>query len=120
MRKGKTEKKHTRTRGKRCTTWHKNDLINIIVNHIKLAVPEDNKYKYMPKKKLVEDCKKEKSIISALGDDLNKYSEEDLIRALYYNKLSLDQNCENIQNWFEQNDLLMNDPSCGVQGRSAI
>jgi hypothetical protein len=81
-----TEKKHTRTVGKNCKSWTKNDLIALC---IRLQI------KFRPEKR-------------------NKFDTDEE----YLKSCSLNEICSFLQKWFRENNLLIEDPNCGRQGKT--
>lgn len=122
------EKKHQRTSGKRCINWKKNEIIPIILDKLKIDIPDDSemdkkelnkwkKFKTLNKAKLLLEIKKNKYVQDRYN---NKLSENELRRILFWGKQQIKPICTYLRNWFENNKLLVEDPGCGKIGKIKI
>lgn len=121
--KAKTGKKNTRTSGKNCQSWKLEELLNLIVNVLQIPPTET----YLAKKsdedllKLIQLSKgKTKKILE--NYNIEELDGEYLRRALYWGEGRFSKNdlCKVTRNWFEENNLLVEDDTCGEKGKKKI
>lgn len=122
------DKKHQRTSGKRCINWKKQDLIPIILNILKIPIPDDSKMeiKELNKWKKIKKFDKTKLLNEILKNKYvkkyhnTKLSENDLLRILFWGKQQLKPLCTYLQDWFESKKILVEDSGCGQIGKQKI
>lgn len=113
--------------GKRCNpSWNLKQLVPMALNVFKLSYPK-NYLKDITRKELIEKVKsggvckydsswKDKFLLEKTDDELR--------RAIYWGtkkfggKRNVKDLCGAIQSWFRNNNLLLLDPRCGVQGKT--
>ena len=133
------EDKRNENKGRVCKTWKKPVLLYIMVNILKmgLVIVDKNKWQAIQKisKKgrdnLIDTILDNKNIkICSFNegekswdmndydyDTLDVYSNDDLEKMLYYSKLTVDQHCTLIREWFKENGILDPDEDCGTSGK---
>ena len=133
------EDKRNENKGKVCKSWKKPVLLYIMVNILKmgLIIVDKNKWQAIQKisKKgkdtLIDTILDNKNIKICLFNEeenswdqddydyetLNAYSTDDLEKMLYYSKLTVDQYCVLIRQWFEENNILSYDENCGISNK---
>lgn len=127
-----SEKKHTRTSGKVCANWTKEKLVPIILNTLKIKIPSESemkkldikhfnkweKIKDLTKDEILKKLKEDKKIVTENIDE--KLDKEQLLNILYWNTLNTIPMCHYLYNWFKENDLMIEDPGCGVMNKVKI
>lgn len=122
------EKKHLRTSGKRCVNWPKKDILPIIIDKLKIPIPDESKMdkKDLAKWKIIK-LKDKNSILSDLRKSKNakdraneNSSREELLNILFWSNLMIIPTCKYIREWFERNNLLDEDPGCGQVGKEKL
>jgi superfamily II DNA or RNA helicase len=122
-------KKHLRTSGKRCSNWKRNELIEIAVNSLKIDPIKNEHNINLDKKSL--DMIKQMSIADLVSNltknkyvskdlDISSLNKKDLIRYVYWSNLKVETLCSNIKDWFDKNNLLMEDTGCGKHTKKKI
>jgi len=112
--------------GKVCSFWKVDELVDIIVNRLKIKVPDDFK-KSETKDKLIDLVEQDENLLKILGgkDNMSNIDKDDLRRVLYYGKSkkeggikSINSLCRVIEQWLRNNNMLEKDEKCGVQGKT--
>jgi hypothetical protein len=110
---GDTGKKDKRSvpSGKRCINWTKPALTQLAA--IAINIPLPNGIKLPTPKEARDEIKTNRDLLkivpsSTINDDL-------AIKLVYWYRLSRNDICINLREWFERNNLLVEDNSCGVQ-----
>jgi len=133
------EDKRNENKGKVCKSWKKPVLLYIMVNILKmgLIIVDKNKWQGIQKiskkgkdtlintildNKNIKVCTFNEEENSWDQDDydydtLDAYSTDDLEKMLYYSKLTVDQYCVLIRQWFEENNILSYDENCGISNK---
>lgn len=112
------DKKHKQTSGKRCSNWDKHELINLIMNRLQIDLTDDQK--------LECDTKYRGKNLQELSVMMTKYTvtfpqDADWIKkALLFYGMRRENLCIIVRNWFESQNLLIEDSKCGVQGKEKI
>lgn len=111
--------------GKVCDAggWKINELIDIVVNRVKINPPKDFK-KFDTEKSMIEKIQKDKKLSVLLPENPDK----DSLRRLMYWGLpkkdggnrGADSICTALKKWFEENGLLEVDNLCGVRGKKIV
>jgi superfamily II DNA or RNA helicase len=112
---GIEEKGHKRTSGKRCTNIGRPELQKMVINVLKLNVPEDmiSDYSKLSTDELVKKYKDSK-IKNTFGKDFYKgLSREEMYKYIWLESLTTQDLCLEIKEWFKNKDLLVEDPGCG-------
>jgi hypothetical protein len=115
--------------GQVCGTgdWDRKSLTNLVVNIFKIPIPLSiklpqefiekhkkilNKVEVLTKLQLKNEIIKNKYVKDMYKDDLNI---EQLKRILYWGSQQIKLICIVLQNWLDENELLIPDPNCGTQ-----
>ena len=122
------EKKHLRTSGKRCINWPKDELLPIIIDKLKIQIPDESNMEKKDLGKWKEMKKLDKnSILAELRKSKNakdradeNSSREELLNILFWSKLMIKPTCKYLRDWFQTNNLLSEDPGCGKTGKVKI
>ena len=122
------EKKHLRTSGKRCINWPKDELLPIIIDKLKIQIPDESNMEKKDLGKWKEMKKLDKnSILAELRKSKNakdradeNSSREELLNILFWSKLMIKPTCKYLRDWFQSNNLLSEDPGCGKTGKVKI
>ena len=123
------DKKHQRTSGKRCINWKKHEIIPVIINKLKIPIPDKNdmddkelnsltKLEKLSKDDLVEKIRKSKYLGNNYIDE-NKDNNE-LIRVLFWGEKQIQTLCKHLRKWFDSKNLLVENSGCGVTGKVKI
>jgi hypothetical protein len=76
-----------------------------------------NKIKDISKDKIIAEIKKNKYINDFFSNqELNSKSTEELRRILFWGQRQVKPICTYLRNWFEQNNLLVENEYCGTRG----
>ena len=128
-------KGHQKSRGQVCTTYQLKDLYDIVINKLKIPLPDKKIFvKYLNekiKKKQRELKIKELSelndkdtlwniiqkfkIIKDMFSNKDILSSNDMLRILYWGTMKKEEICIEIRKWFDENKLLDIDKGCGVK-----
>lgn len=128
-------KGHQKSRGQVCTTYQLKDLYNIVINKLKIPLPDKKIFvKYLNekiKKKQRELKIKELpelndkdtlwniiqkfKIIKDMFSNKDILSSNDMLRILYWGTMKKEEICIEIRKWFDENKLLDVDKGCGVK-----
>jgi hypothetical protein len=107
------EGKHKVSTGKECTTWQKFDLLKLIdILNIPFEGKDIDDVKNKTVKELIvlignEKDSDKKDILKAFTEDeLNKKSQESLIRIIKFGRLKKAPICSTIENYFEKNNII--------------
>lgn len=120
------ERKHQRTSGKRCVNWNKQVILPIILNKLKLPIPDENKIiqkdnwnkmKNLNRNKLINQLKTNKYTKSYYNDNMNT---QELLRILFWGKQQIKSICTYLRDWFDSKGLLIEDPGCGITTKIKI
>ena len=119
--------------GKRCNNWQSPDLNNLIINHLRLPIPGNLSPKDLKKYNEIEELVSEgnnKKIFSHAHKKISKeypklklpvpffdLDNDEMCRILFWLKLSNNDKCEYLKEWFRSNNLLQDDDQCGVSGK---
>lgn len=108
--------KRKRITGRRCKNWEKKKIIPIIINNIKLQIPNDIVFKVkkdqiskLSDKQVLDKINKKK-----YSDIINKVDKNELRRILFWIEQSVATICEYLKIWFLENKLTINDYNCGI------
>lgn len=125
------EKGHLVKSGRRCNNWKKPDLLPVIINALQMPIPSEqemndsnprelakwNKIKDISKDKIIAEIKKNKYINDFFSNqELNSKSAEELRRILFWGQRQVKPICTYLRNWFDQNNLLVENEYCGTRG----
>lgn len=125
------EKGHLVKSGRRCNNWKKPDLLPVIINALQMPIPSEqemsdsnprelakwNKIKEISKDKIIAEINKNKYINDFFSiQELNSKSTEELRRILFWGQRQVKPICTYLRNWFEQNNLLVENEYCGTRG----
>ena len=127
-------KKHQRTAGKVCDTWTLRDLWDIVLRRLKIPIPTDlteEARKYMTnlsstsEEGLIKNLESITKFAKAVRDvSVRKFVEgmdrEDLLRANFWATLTKPMLCRNLRAWFDEHNLLVEEPGCGNPEKSKI
>jgi ribosomal protein S18 acetylase RimI-like enzyme len=124
-RKKSSDDKRLNHSGKVCSSWKLPDLINIVVNRLKIEPPDGFKNN-VSKSDLYNDVKQDEKIAS-IFDNLEEVDTSTLRRALYWGKPKKDGGnkgikniCDAMRKWLEDRNLLEIDDKCGIQGKKKV
>lgn len=122
---GKKHDKRLNYSGKVCGSWKVYELVDIIVNRLKIEAPKNFK-KSETKNELIDIVKQDEKLLEILGgeDNIVNIDKDNLRRVLYYGKTKNEGGIKNtislcsvIQKWMKDNNILEIDNECGVQGK---
>lgn len=115
------DKKHKRTSGKRCYNWKREELLEIILEKLKIDIPNDDELDSLSRNKWVElrsqpinklrKVAKEKKYIKKYINE--NTSDDTILYLLFWGTQNVKIICEFIQKWFDNNNLLTQDDGCG-------
>jgi hypothetical protein len=135
--KNKETQKHKKTSGLVCSTWKLPALYDMVINKVKIPLPDETEVrKYLVK--FIENTNRKRTVatrlkipsfqdteaiwklikefknINTMFDDVkNNLTADDMIRILYWGTKTKDDICVDIENWFEKENLLVSDTGCG-------
>lgn len=113
------QKGHQKLRGERCLTKTKEDLAEIVINKLKLPIPE---YSKIPPKRTpslgmnrnqLEDQLNSKAFLKKLFPDTTDIDTNELRRIVFWGSLMKPELCPLLKALFEERNLLVEDPRCG-------
>jgi len=121
-----SEKKHKTTSGRKCNTWTKADIIEI-VTHIGsksgtgVLQTGTKEYDNYSRKKLLTECINDVNISSNFTEnDLAKFSDRELKDLLSWGKQSVATSCGFLKKWMESKNLLIEDQGCGTSKKKKV
>ena len=115
------DKKHKRTAGKVCKSWTRNDLVELAISKLNISLGDDEFETNTSNTKLNEAIQKNKNISAQLKSKAQTSTDNMFLRRLLYFAIQKkDKVCLLIRQWFEENDLLIEDSFCGVKGKPKI
>ena len=112
-------KKHKRTSGKRCINWGRQKLIDLTVNKLKIPIGDDDYEKDTSSKELWEKIQKNRYLKKIFMNE-NELDKENMRRVLYWGNIKVKQLCSKIKEWFDENNLLVEDLGCGKISKQKI
>lgn len=118
---GITDKKHTRTSGRVCKTWKKDKLYDMLLVKLVMPIPDEQRLYETDKKELAKiremDTQTIKDMIQTnkyMKDlDVTNIDRKEAMRVLFWIKLRISSLCSHIKQWFDDNNLLIEDNGCG-------
>lgn len=125
-------KKHKRTSGRRCGNWKKPDIIPIILDNLKIPIPDEKemarnelikwkKIYAMDRNTLLKEIMKKSVKNKWLKNRVDTKTElNELRRVLFWGTRQVKPLCEYLRNWFNKQGLLVEDQGCGVMGKTKI
>jgi hypothetical protein len=124
------DKKHKRTSGKVCTTWKKGELIDIVLDKLRIPIPTENvtqrDVKQLTKlgKMNIGDLRAAVSsnkYVKARNEDNPDLDADELRRILFWSSAQRDSLCGvYLRDWFHSKDLLVFDADCGKSSKLKI
>lgn len=125
----KVEKKHKQKSGRVCKTIKRFELINLASRILNIdgdneeLNQENNKSVLWNKLQTAKD-KDGKYLLKSINNGDIELTEdasiEEIRRFIFWGNKKVEDLCNTIQNWFDKNGLLVEDPGCGKQGRTKI
>ena len=123
-----TDKKHTRTSGRVCKTWKKDKLYDMVLFKLSIPIPnndrlysKDNdillKIRDMDDQTIGNHINKNKYTKGLYTQDIDR---DESIRILFWLKLRISSLCSYIKQWFNDNNLLVEDDGCGDTRKTKI
>ena len=121
----KVDKKHKQKSGRVCKTIKRFELINIASRILNIDGDNDGINRETNKAKLWERIQSNRDYLwkSINNQEIELTQDspiEELRRFIYWGSKKVEELCGAIQNWFDRNGLLIEDPGCGKQGRTKI
>ena len=112
-----SKKKHMQTSGKRCQNWDRGELLDLLINIFKFELPATPEiHMHRISKLSVHQLQTEVAAIANFTPRSPK-SQRYLQTVLYYHFFRTSKICQLIYAWFDEHDLLIEDPTCGMQGK---
>ena len=121
----KVEKKHKQKSGRVCKTIKRIELVNLASKILKIDGDDERLNNEPNKAKLWAQIQSKKDYLKKAIDsgDIELTADspiEEIRRFIYWGSKNVAELCELIQNWFDRQGLLVEDPGCGKQGRTKI
>ena len=121
----KVAKKHKQKSGRVCKTIKRFELIDLASRVMNIDGDDEQINRETDKSVLWKRIQSNKDYLlkSINNGDIELTADasiEELRRFLYWGNKKVEELCGSIQNWFETNGLLVEDPGCGKQGRTKI
>jgi hypothetical protein len=106
--------------GKRCINWTKLELTHLVAFVLRISPSDDinTGYTIPNANNALEFIKKNKFLKKMVGSGNN--SKALLVRVAYWYSHTRESLCANIKNWFQKNNLLDQDFSCGAQIKKKV
>lgn len=103
-----TDDTRKETKGKVCSSWLLSDLVKMVIKLQMVLPPNIAKMSKDELLKILLDKKYKKKMAKIMGEDaLKKLSKENLQRVYYYGTMAIKKLCEEIQDFFRKNNLLL-------------
>ena len=121
----KVEKKHKQKSGRVCKTIKRIELVNLASRILKIDGDDQTLNNETNKANLWTRIQSKKDYLKKAIDsgDIELTADspiEEIRRFIYWGSKNVAELCELIQNWFDRQGLLVEDPGCGKQGRTKI
>jgi len=125
----KVEKKHKQKSGRVCKTIKRFELMNLISRILNIdgndvQLNNENDKSVLWNRIQTAKDKDGKYLLKSINNGDIELSEnspiEEIRRFIFWGNKKVEELCNTIQNWFDQNGLLVEDPGCGKQGRTKI
>lgn len=96
--------------GKRCTNWTKSALTELAAISINLPIPQGAVLPTV--ESAIKTVRENRLLMNILPSNP---TDDTFVKIAFWYGLSRNDMCSNLKNWFEKNNLLVQDNSCGVQ-----
>jgi hypothetical protein len=103
------------TSGKQCENWNRTILTQLMVNIFKIPIPDDINKSVDDMWNIVMKNKHTKPLFR--NKNIDNVEIDELKRAVYWGKAQRSFLCNSLKKWLQDNDLMIDDPTCGVQGK---
>lgn len=105
-----SDKRKNKT-GRRCKDWGRGPLAKMAVVNLKIPAPSTFKHK-AKEEQLWKDLKKNK-YVGNIYEDFDEIDKEEKRRTLFWGSIQVKELCRLLEQWFTENDLMIEDHSCG-------